>query len=89
MFSTLGSAKTYNPRTIIIDTNDLKHHLPYHVEFQIVVAHLTKSFTQNIFRTVVDEGTPTYVMSLACWRDIGQLFCLHHLCFLLLSMFIL
>jgi hypothetical protein len=36
------------------------------------VAHPTKIFTQNIFRTVVDEGASTCVMSLACWKAIGQ-----------------
>jgi hypothetical protein len=40
--------------------------------FQIVVAHPTKTFTRNIFRTVVDEGASTCIMSLACWKAIGQ-----------------
>jgi hypothetical protein len=31
-----------------------------------------KTFTQNIFHTVVDEGASTCVMSLACWKAIGQ-----------------
>jgi hypothetical protein len=56
----------------MLDTTDLKPHLPYHIVFQIVVAHPTKSFTQNIFRMMVDEGASTCVMSLACWKDIGQ-----------------
>ena len=30
------------------------------------------SFTRNIFRTVVDEGASTCVMSLVCWKVIGQ-----------------
>jgi hypothetical protein len=56
----------------MIDMTDLKPHLPYHVVFQIVVAHPTKYFTRNIFRTVVDEGASTCVMSLVCWKVIGQ-----------------
>jgi hypothetical protein len=56
----------------MLDTTDLKPHLPYHVAFQIVVAYTTKTFTWNIFRTLVDEGTSTCVMSLACWKAIGQ-----------------
>jgi hypothetical protein len=36
------------------------------------VAHPKKYFTQNIFRTVVDEGDSTCVISLACWKAIGQ-----------------
>ena len=56
----------------MLDTTNLKPHLPYHIEFQIVVAHPTKTFTWNIFRTVVDEGALTCVMSLACWKSIGH-----------------
>jgi hypothetical protein len=37
------------------------------------VAYPTKSFTQNIFHTVVDEGASTCVMSLVCWKAINQL----------------
>jgi hypothetical protein len=32
-----------------------------------------KYSTRNILRTVVDEGTSTCVMSLACWKAIRQL----------------
>jgi hypothetical protein len=31
-----------------------------------------KTFTHNIFHMVVDEGASTCVMSLACWKAIGQ-----------------
>jgi hypothetical protein len=51
---------------------DLKPHLPCHMAFPIVVAYTMKTFTQNIFRTVVDEGASTCLMSLACWKAIGQ-----------------
>jgi hypothetical protein len=59
LLATLGSTETCNMGTIMLDTTDLKPCLPYHVAFQIVVAHPTKIFTQNIFRMVVDEGTLT------------------------------
>jgi hypothetical protein len=72
LLATLGSAETCNLGMIMLDTTDLKPHLPYHVAFQIVVAYTTKTFTQNIFRTVVDEGASTCMMSLACWKAIGQ-----------------
>jgi hypothetical protein len=72
LLTALGSTNTCNPGTIMLDTTDLKPRLPYHVAFQIVVAHPTKTFTRNIFRTVVDEGASTCVMSLACWKSIGQ-----------------
>jgi hypothetical protein len=72
LLTSLGSTETCNPGTIMLDTTDLKPRLPYHVAFQIVVAHPTKTFTRNIFRTVVDEGASTCVMLLACWKAIGQ-----------------
>jgi hypothetical protein len=72
LLAALGSTETCNPGTIMLDMTDLKPRFPYHVAFQIVVAHPTKNFTWNIFRTVVDEGASTCVMSLACWKAIGQ-----------------
>jgi hypothetical protein len=72
LLSALESAETCNPGAIILDPTDLKPHLPYHVAFQIVVAYATKYFTWNILRTVVDEDASTCVMSLACWKAIGQ-----------------
>jgi hypothetical protein len=72
LLTALGSTETCNPGTIMLDTTDLKPRLPYHVAFQIVVAHPTKTFTQNIFCTVVDKGASTCVMSLSCWKAIGQ-----------------
>jgi hypothetical protein len=72
LLTALGSTETCNPSTIMLDTTDLKPRLPYHVAFQIVVSHPTKTFTRNIFHTVVDEGASTCVMPLACWKSIGQ-----------------
>jgi hypothetical protein len=40
--------------------------------FQIVVAYTMKTFTWNIFRTVVDEGASTCMLLLVCWTTIGQ-----------------
>ena len=71
LLTALGSTETCNLGTIMLDTTNLKPHLPYHVAFQIVVAYPTKTFTWNIFRMVVDEGASTCVMSLACWKAIG------------------
>jgi hypothetical protein len=59
LLTTLGSTETCSPGTIMLDTTDLKPHLPYHVAFQIVVAYPMKTFTQNIFHMVVDEGAST------------------------------
>jgi hypothetical protein len=72
MLAALGFTETCNPGTIMLDTIDLKPHLPYHVVFQIVAVDTTKTFTRNIFCTVIDEGASTCIMSLACWKAIGQ-----------------
>ena len=72
LLTTLGSTETCNSGTIMLDMTDLKPRLPYHVTFQIVVAHPTKFFTRNIFCMVVDEGASTCVMSLSCWKAIDQ-----------------
>jgi hypothetical protein len=72
LLAALGSTETCNLGTIMLDMTDLKPRLPYHVVFQIVVAHPMKYFTRNIFRMVVDEGASTCVMSLVCWKAIGQ-----------------
>jgi hypothetical protein len=45
LLTALGSTETCNPGTIMLDTTDLKPHLPYQVAFQIVVAYPTKMFT--------------------------------------------
>jgi hypothetical protein len=74
LLTALGSTETCNLGTIMLYTTDLKPRLSYHVAFQIVVSYPTKFFTWNIFRTVVDEGALTCIMSLACWKAIGQPF---------------
>jgi hypothetical protein len=56
----------------MLDMTDLKPRLPYHIAFQIVVAYTMKTFNRNIFCTVVNEGTSTCVMSLACWKAIDE-----------------
>jgi hypothetical protein len=45
LLAALGSTETCNLGTIMLDTTDLKPHLPYHVEFQIVVSYTMKTFT--------------------------------------------
>jgi hypothetical protein len=72
LLTSLGSTETCNLGTIMLYTTNLKPHMSYHVAFQIVVSHPTKNFTRNILCTVVDEGTSTCFMSLACCKAIGQ-----------------
>jgi hypothetical protein len=45
LLTALVSTETCNLGTIMLDTTKLKPHLPYHITFQIVVAHPMKTFT--------------------------------------------
>jgi hypothetical protein len=45
LLSTLGSIGTCNPGVIVLDPTKLNPRLPYHVVFEIVVAHTMKYFT--------------------------------------------
>jgi hypothetical protein len=72
LLSSLGATETSNPGVIIVDRTKLKPLLTHHIAFHIVVAYTTKYSTWNIFRTVVNEGALTCMMSLACWKAIGQ-----------------
>ena len=72
LWTALGSTDICNLGTIMLDTTDLKPRLPYHVAFQIVVAYPKNFFSRNIFCMVVDEGALTCIISLACWKAIGQ-----------------
>jgi len=50
---------------------DLELHvqrLPPQLAFQIQVVVATKT----IFRTIIDEGASTCIMSISCWKDIGS-----------------
>jgi hypothetical protein len=86
LLTALGSTETCNPGTIMLDTTDLKPHLPYHVAFQIVVAYPMKtllgiSFTRWLMRE------PRH--ALCRWhvgRPLAIPFCLRHLLSSLLSM---
>lgn len=68
LLAALGSTETYNLGIIMLDMTDLKPLLPYHVVFPQNI------FLIKIFSTVVDECALTCVMSLACWKAIGQPF---------------
>jgi hypothetical protein len=57
---------------IVFDPIDYKPLIPHHFSFHIVVVYSTRSLTHNILHMVVDEGASTCVMSLACWKTIGQ-----------------
>jgi hypothetical protein len=52
LLSAIGATDASSSQLIMFDPSNVKHHLPYHVTFQIQVVYATK----NIFRTMIDEG---------------------------------
>lgn len=64
--TTIGAIDPKNSLIVTFDMSNIKKRLPHHMAFQI------KSIYRkiNIFRTVVDEGASTCVMSIAGWKAI-------------------
>jgi hypothetical protein len=69
LLSSLGDLESSGSKVIKFDVMYVKPHFPYHVSFQIHV----KYSKYTIKCAIVDEGTVTCVMYLACWKDLGSL----------------
>ena len=62
LLTVIGAVDPKNSLIITFNMSNFKKRLPHHMAF-----HIKSSFRKfNIFRTVVDEGASTCVMSLAC-----------------------
>jgi hypothetical protein len=68
LLSAVGSLDTCGSKVMKFDITYVKPHLTYHVAFQIYVDY--SKYT--IKRIVIDEGAPTCMMSLTCWKFIGS-----------------
>jgi hypothetical protein len=64
----IGGINPTEMNLIIFDLEDHIPRLPSQLAFQIQVV----VFDKNIFRTIIDEGASTCVMSLAFWKAIGS-----------------
>jgi hypothetical protein len=62
LFKAIGGIDPTDTNLIVFDLEDHVPRLPPQLAFQIQVV----VFDRNIFRTVIDEGALTCVMSLAC-----------------------
>jgi len=63
LLSAIGACDPVDSRLITFDLDQASPRLPHQVAFQVQV----NSGKNNIFRTVLDEGACTCVMSVACW----------------------
>ena len=68
LLTSLGALDPDNTNLIHFNPENYKSRLPHQLTFQII----TKVVGKNIFRTVLDEGASTSVLSLSCWKSIGS-----------------
>jgi hypothetical protein len=66
LLKTIGGIDPIDTNLIMFDLEDHIPRLPPQLAFQIQVIVENK----NIFRTVIDEGASTCVMSVTCWKTI-------------------
>ena len=68
LLNALGSLDLDNTNLIHFNPENYKSRLPHQLTFQII----TKVVGKNIFRTVLDEGASTSVLSLSYWKAISS-----------------
>ena len=68
LLTTLGALDPENTNLIHFNVKNYKSRLPHKISFQII----TKLVRKKVFRTVLDEGASTSVLSLSCWKAIGS-----------------
>ena len=68
LLTTLGAMDPGDMNLIHFNSENLKPRLPHQLDFQIITIVVGKKF----FRTILDEGASTFVLSLSCWKSIGS-----------------
>ena len=68
LLTTLGALDPDNTNLIHFNVENYKSRLPHKLAFQII----NKVVEKKVFRTVLDEGASTSVLSLSCWKAIGS-----------------
>jgi hypothetical protein len=68
LLKAIGGIDPTNMNLIVFELEDHIPRLPPQLAFQIQVVVSDK----NIYRTVIDEGASTCVMSFTCWKAIGS-----------------
>ena len=53
---------------IQFNVENYKSRLPHKLAFQVI----TKVVGKKVFRTILDEGASTSVLSLSCWKALGS-----------------
>ena len=68
LLTDLGALDLDNTNLIHFNVENYKSRLPHQLAFQII----KKVVGKNMFRTVLDEGATTSVLSLSYWKTIGS-----------------
>ena len=68
LLKSIGGIDPTDNNLIIFDLEDHIPMIPPQLEFQIQVV----VDNNNIFRTIIDEGASTCIMSITCWKAIGS-----------------
>ena len=68
LLTTLGALDPDNSNLIHFNVKNYNYRLPHKLAFQIIMNVVEK----KVFRTVLDEGASTSVLSLSCWKAIGS-----------------
>ena len=68
LLTALGDFDLDNTNLIHFNVEKYKSRIPHKLTFKIIM----KVVGKKVFRTVLDEGASTSVLSLSCWKDIGS-----------------
>ena len=68
MLTALVSLDPDNTDLIHFNVKNYKSSIPHKISFQIIM----KVVKNKVFRTVIEEGASTSVLSLSCWKAIGS-----------------
>ena len=67
LLTALGALDLDNTNLIHFNVENYNSRLPHKLTFQIITKVVGK-----VFRTVLDEGASTSVLSLSCWKATGS-----------------
>ena len=69
LLTALGALDPDNTNLIHFDVENYKSRLPHKLACQIIM----KVVGKKVFRTILEKGASTSVLSLSCWKAIGSL----------------
>ena len=69
LLTALGSLDPDNTNLIHFNVENYKSRLQHKLAFQVIMKVVGKKF----FRTILDEGASTSMLSLSCWKSLGSL----------------